>query len=229
MREHPGAEQSASSTAPSEVETEPAKACTIQIDVHEGGSGSAAAVSSNGPTPKPRRSSSPTKKSSPLTRRRRPASPTSTNTTSKSPKGSASPTSPPMPRKPADVLGVSGASEDGSYVYFAADGALSGNQENSHDANAEAGKANLYLRHAGTTTFIATLIARRGQPLRLGPCASHPASPRTAAYIAFDSIDSLTGYDNHPIHPEACEPVTFVAGSPCPGDLPLRRRRRRKR
>lgn len=49
----------------------------------------------------------------------------------------------------ADVQGVLGASGDGSYVYFVAAGVLA--------SGATAGQPNLYLRHAGTTTFIATL------------------------------------------------------------------------
>ncbi len=48
----------------------------------------------------------------------------------------------------ADVQGVVGASSDGSYVYYVADGALA--------SGATAGQPNLYLWHAGTTTFIAT-------------------------------------------------------------------------
>lgn len=49
----------------------------------------------------------------------------------------------------AGVLGTLGVATDGSYVYFAATGALAG--------GAEAGKANLYRWHEGATTFIAAL------------------------------------------------------------------------
>jgi WD40-like Beta Propeller Repeat len=49
----------------------------------------------------------------------------------------------------AEVQGLSGATDDGSYVYFVADGVLAG--------GATAGQPNLYLLHAGTTRFIATL------------------------------------------------------------------------
>jgi hypothetical protein len=49
----------------------------------------------------------------------------------------------------ADVQGVVGASEDGEYVYFVADGDLA--------AGATAGAFNLYVWHGGVTTFIATL------------------------------------------------------------------------
>ncbi len=49
----------------------------------------------------------------------------------------------------ADAQGVVAASEDGEYVYFVADGVLA--------SGATGGQANLYLRHDGATTFIATL------------------------------------------------------------------------
>ena len=56
----------------------------------------------------------------------------------------------------AGVLGLVTASEDGSYVYFVAEGKLSG-EANSEGEEAVAGKPNLYLSHAGKVTFIATL------------------------------------------------------------------------
>lgn len=49
----------------------------------------------------------------------------------------------------ADVQGVVGASEDGSYIYFVAGGILA--------PGAGAGQPNLYVRHDAVTTFIATL------------------------------------------------------------------------
>jgi hypothetical protein len=54
----------------------------------------------------------------------------------------------------AGVLGVIGASNDGEYIYFTATGSLA--------TGASAGGANLYLWHAGTTTFIATLASSDG-------------------------------------------------------------------
>jgi hypothetical protein len=54
----------------------------------------------------------------------------------------------------AGVLGVIGASDDGEYIYFTATGSLA--------AGASEGDANLYLWHAGTTTFIATLAFSDG-------------------------------------------------------------------
>jgi hypothetical protein len=64
----------------------------------------------------------------------------------------------------ADVQGVIGASEDGSRLYFAADGVLASN-ENSEHRTAQAGQPNVYLFEDGTTpttTFIATLSPYAG-------------------------------------------------------------------
>jgi hypothetical protein len=107
--------------------------------------------------------------------------------------------------EPADVLGVSGASEDGAYVYFVADAALTGEQPNSQAAKAQAGQPNLYVLHGGETTFVATLdpsndscdwlsSACVNYPLLGGSTARVPAD---GAFIAFDSDGSLTGYDNN--------------------------------
>ena len=106
--------------------------------------------------------------------------------------------------EPADVLGVSGASQDGSYVYFVADGVLTGAQQNSQKAAAQAGQPNLYLRHAGATTFIATMDPAADSCDWMSPaCVDDPLlgglTARVSAngeFIAFDSDLSLTGYDN---------------------------------
>jgi hypothetical protein len=54
----------------------------------------------------------------------------------------------------ADVQGVVGASENGEYVYFIADGVLA--------SGATGGQPNLYLRHGGATILIATLVPGDG-------------------------------------------------------------------
>lgn len=105
----------------------------------------------------------------------------------------------------ADLQGIVGASEDGSYVYFVADGVLS------EGANAEGGEPapgepNLYVRHGGVTRFIATLSEEDGD-FTPGPQANYgdwQAGPghRTAQVAAdgqsvvFMSRLPLTGYDN---------------------------------
>lgn len=98
------------------------------------------------------------------------------------------------PAAMAEVLGVSGTSEDSSYVFFAADGALTGTEANEHGEMAQSGQPNLYLRHGGTTTFIATLSGPGPDGcVWEGGCGR--VSP-SGGFFAFDSTKSLTGYDN---------------------------------
>ncbi len=101
------------------------------------------------------------------------------------------------------MLGVSGASEDGSYLYFVAQGALT-SEPNSQGATAQAGKPNLYLIHAGVTRFIATLdpTADECDWTWDSHCSGSPEASLTArvstggAFIGFNSTRSLTGYNN---------------------------------
>lgn len=88
----------------------------------------------------------------------------------------------------AAVQGVVGVSDDGSYVYFVANGDLAG--------TAVSGQPNLYLLHGGTTTFIGTL-----DPLDSGDWVSEARelTSRVAPdgrHLAFTSVKSLTGFDN---------------------------------
>ncbi len=84
---------------------------------------------------------------------------------------------------------VTGASEDGSHIYFAADGVLSGSQPNEHGETAQSGQRNLYLWDGGTATFIAAL-AHQG-----GFTTEERVSPN-GKFLAFVSARSLTGYVN---------------------------------
>jgi hypothetical protein len=59
------------------------------------------------------------------------------------------------------VLGLVTASEDGSYVYFVAEGVLT-NGKNVEGREPVAGQPNLYLSHGGSVSFIATLAPRVG-------------------------------------------------------------------
>ena len=61
----------------------------------------------------------------------------------------------------AAVLGLVTASEDGSYVYFVAEGVLT-NGKNGEGREPVAGQPNLYLAHGGSVSFIATLAPRAG-------------------------------------------------------------------
>lgn len=88
----------------------------------------------------------------------------------------------------ADAGMVFGTSEDGSYVYFMAAGALA-----SGAAPSPCG-CNLYVRHSGTTRFIAAI-----SPIELAGFGFRSLTARVSQngrYLAFMSDRSLTGYDN---------------------------------
>jgi hypothetical protein len=122
----------------------------------------------------------------------------------------------------AGFLGLATASEDGSYVYFVAEGDLA--------EGAVSGKPNLYLHHAGNLTFIASLEpgTPRGvegeeeggdsldwagnEPQEyslhietLGPSEHRVRVSPDGTHFAFESERSLTGYDNEPAEPKDCE------------------------
>jgi hypothetical protein len=99
--------------------------------------------------------------------------------------------------EPATVDGVSGFSEDGSYVYFAASaalapGALAGNCAGSASAN-----CNLYVEHEGSVEFVAALSAEDS----IGAAQASP----NGRFLAFVSRESITGYDN--VNPDTGNPV----------------------
>ncbi len=99
----------------------------------------------------------------------------------------------------ADVQGVVAESENGSYLYFVANGDLA--------AGAISGQPNLYLLHEGMTTFIATLSPEDGS-LRAyvsfgsigdwDPTVGHRTAQATpdGQSLVFLSSRSLTGYEN---------------------------------
>jgi hypothetical protein len=113
----------------------------------------------------------------------------------------------------ADVQGVVGSSEDGSYVYFVADGDLGG--------DAKSGEPNLYVWHGsaegpGTVAYIATLRvptvkeATDIETMLAGtieyhsdvadwtsrPTESQAYVTPDGRHLAFMSVERLTGYDN---------------------------------
>jgi hypothetical protein len=123
-------------------------------------------------------------------------------------------------REHADVQGVIGTSEDGSYVYFVADGVLAG--ANVEDRSPVARQPNLYMSHAGSTTFVTTLATSDdafsdNEASFDGPRGDWQVNPgyRTAEVapggrvVGFMSTRSLTGYENQGI-PEV---YVYEAGS----------------
>jgi DNA-binding beta-propeller fold protein YncE len=97
------------------------------------------------------------------------------------------------------LIGIAGAGEDLSRVYFASEEAIGG--------KGTAGKANLYLRDEGTITFIATLSEMdvRDEKSGLGalPSNTTPGPVFHAAHVtpdggrlAFISTEPLSGFDN---------------------------------
>ena len=100
------------------------------------------------------------------------------------------------PGEHANVQGVSGVSEDGSVVYFVADGVLTGTQANSQGALAQPEKPNLYVRQGGATTFVATLGASDSDDWESPPQYITARVSPDGTFIAFDSLSELTGYHN---------------------------------
>ncbi len=107
----------------------------------------------------------------------------------------------------ADVLGaVIGSSEDGSYVYFVANGSQEEDPGAVHHGNCAAQFAprgamcNLYVRHDGATKLVAVLSGEdspdwaKGEPENLQYLTAR-VSP-DGRWLAFMSQRSLTGYDN---------------------------------
>ncbi len=99
----------------------------------------------------------------------------------------------------ADVQGlVLGASEDGSYVYYVADGVLAGGASQGNCRNNSSGACNVYVAHetggAWTTTFIGTVSAQDGPDW--SRLQGHPSGvSRDGRFLAFMSQRSLPGYD----------------------------------
>ncbi len=96
----------------------------------------------------------------------------------------------------AGVQGVAGVSDDGSYLYFVATGQLV-------SGKGVDGQPNLYLWHedAGTHAtelkFIATLAEGDSADWTATPARLRAYVTPDGRHLAFASLNSLTGYDNH--------------------------------
>jgi hypothetical protein len=109
----------------------------------------------------------------------------------------------------AQVVGVLGASADGSHVYFAANGVLApgataGNCNISLNfpGSSTTGVCSLYLYHAGTVTYVARLGKASGSSVDgenwslAGEASSRVSANGT---LLFTSVEKLTGADNQGI------------------------------
>ena len=134
----------------------------------------------------------------------------------------------------AAVQGVVQLSEDGSYVYFVATGALTGAEENGEHERAVAGEDNLYVSHeGGKPVFVSTLgagdasdwTASQGRGPEGGPANHTAVVDPSGTRLAFVSERSLTGYDNEQAAAGECEPgacpevYVYDAGSGGAGSL----------
>lgn len=119
----------------------------------------------------------------------------------------------------ADVLGFSGASEDASRLYFVAKEALTGAQQNSRGEVAQSGRPNLYLLENGTLSFISSELDRSAWSFELSPVSGGPPTggvsvlaTRTSPdgrYFAFNSGGAvITVYDamSHTLSCASCLP-----------------------
>jgi hypothetical protein len=111
----------------------------------------------------------------------------------------------------ANVQSVIGASENGEYVYFAAEGVLASNTT-ADGETAQEGKVNVYVLHGGVTTFISSDsgginegIEKFGSnfssdeevsDLSRGPNERTAEVTPDGQEMVFESFKSLTGYDN---------------------------------
>jgi hypothetical protein len=117
---------------------------------------------------------------------------------------------PPTGGEPAKVQGsVLGASDDGSWVYFVADGSQEGTAGTVKGTCGSAGRGagafcNLYVRHAGVTRLVAVVSeedTRDWENHELGPTRVSP----NGEWLAFMSSQKITGYDNRPERPSDCK------------------------
>lgn len=120
---------------------------------------------------------------------------------------------PPRRQIAEHVLGVAGASQDLSRVYFVSTDVLPGSAQNSEGMQATEGEPNLYLAEDQSFSFVATLgdgdvnrDAVSGVPYNVvdkPPIYRATRVTPNGARIVFESRQPLTGYDND-------DPVTGV-------------------
>ncbi len=115
-----------------------------------------------------------------------------------------------------EIEGVIGASEDGTYAYFVAEGALTGEEENAAGEKAThgLGRSNLYVWHEGQgLRFIATLGADEGDWQSVPESLSARLTP-DGRHLAFLSVETeaLSGYNNTIFPGTECHPIPYSSG-----------------
>lgn len=102
----------------------------------------------------------------------------------------------------AEVEGLLGASEDGSYVYFAARGVLA---PGATTVGAEPALANIYVWHAGEIKFIATTGRGKSEvDFNEAPDARTSRVTPDGLHLAFQSTRGLAGNDTQPLRGSEC-------------------------
>jgi hypothetical protein len=104
----------------------------------------------------------------------------------------------------AEVQGVMGASEDGSGVYFVANGVLA---PGASPGDCQGGlNCNLYRFHDGVTTFIAAVNGGDSGDWYRGEPSGTAVVSSDGRFLTFDSLNSLTGYDTLAANGVRCDP-----------------------
>jgi len=101
--------------------------------------------------------------------------------------------------KPAEVVGLTlGASEDGSTIYFVANGSLTPGAQQGHCPqfnSTPTGQCNLYVYRDGTTRFVAALSAMDSPDWNDNAAHQTASVSPNGEWLAFMSREGLTGYN----------------------------------
>jgi hypothetical protein len=126
--------------------------------------------------------------------------------------------------KGAAVRGVLGISDDGSHVYFVANGVLAPGAAPGNCRSGSIKTCNLYLYNEGAITFIAALsqesTGKSDGPDWQGRLSAGTEAPKTSrvavdgSAVLFSSTESLTGYNNLELTKTSCEGSNFQI-DPC--------------
>jgi DNA-binding beta-propeller fold protein YncE len=98
----------------------------------------------------------------------------------------------------ADVRGLVGASDDGSFVYFVANGVLAqGATPGKCSGSSSGATCSLYVHHGGTTRLVAGLSSADAPSWQENLSSQTARVSPDGRWMAFMSQRELTGYDTH--------------------------------